>query len=47
MNKRQMNVARLIFMMYELIEKNVFDVEKSIKESTSNIFKIDSTNEKS
>ena len=31
MNERQMNVAKLTFMMYELIEKNVFDVEKSIK----------------
>ena len=47
MNERQMNVAKLIFMIYELIEKNVFDVEKSIKESTSNIFEIDSINEES
>ena len=28
MNERQMNVVKFIFMMYELIEKNVFDVEK-------------------
>ena len=47
MNERQMNVAKLIFMMYELIEENVFDVEKSIKKSTSSILEIDSINEKS
>ena len=47
MNERQMNVARLTCMMYELIEKNVLDVEKSIKESTSNILETDSINEKS
>ena len=47
MNERQMNVAKLIFMMYELIEKNVLDVEKSIKKSTSNILETDSINEKS
>ena len=41
-----MNVARLICMMYELIEKNVLDVEKSIK-STSNTLETDSINEKS
>ena len=47
MNERQMNVAKLICMIYELIEKNVFDVEKSIKKSTSNIFEVNSINEKS
>ena len=47
MNERQMNVARLTFMMYELIEENVLDVEKSIKKSTSNILETDSVDEKS
>ena len=42
-----MNVARLAFMMYELVEENVLDVEKSIKESTSNILEADSVDEKS
>ena len=42
-----MNVAKLIFMMYELIEENVFNVEKSIEKSISNILEIDSINEKS
>ena len=47
MNERQMNDAKLIFMMYELIEKNVLDIEKSIKESTSNILETDLIDEKS
>ena len=47
MNEHQMNVAKLIIKMYELIEENIFDVEKSIEKSISNIFKIDSINEKS
>ena len=47
MNERQMNVARIITMMYDLIEENVFDDEKSVEESSSNIFEIDLMNEKS
>ena len=47
MNERQINVAKLISMMYDLIEKNVFEIEKSIKKSTSNIFEIDSIKKKS
>ena len=47
MNERQMNVAKLICMMYELIEENVLDVKKFIKKLTSNILEIDSINEKS
>ena len=47
MNERQMNVAKSITMMFELIEKNLFDDEKSIEKSSSNIFSIDLINEKS
>ena len=47
MNERHMNVAKLTFMIYELIEENVLDVEKSIEKSTTNVFEINSINEKS
>ena len=47
MNERSMNVAKLTTMMYDLIEKNVLDDEKSIEKSSSNIFEIDLINEKS